>query len=57
MLREEADVDAGGVDALDERSLDGRCERALRSEAEGRTGSLELEGAERLLVEVAILAT
>lgn len=57
MLREEADVDAGGVDALDERSLDGGCERALRSEAEGRTGSFELEGAERLLVEVAILAT
>ena len=56
MLREEADVPAGGVDALDERSLDGRCEGALRTEAEGWTGSFELEGTEGLLVEIAIFA-
>ena len=56
MLREEADAPAAGVDTLDERSLDGRCERALCTEAEGGTGSFELEGAERLLMEVAIFA-
>jgi hypothetical protein len=56
VLREEAHVDRGGVGALNERSLDGRCERALGSEAERRTGSVELEGAESLLMEVAIFA-
>jgi hypothetical protein len=56
VLREEADVRAGCADALDKGSLDGRCEGALRTEAEGRTRSFELEGAERFLVKVAIFA-
>ena len=42
--------------ALDERCLDRRREHSLDSEAERRAGSVELEGAERLLVEVAVLA-
>ena len=56
VLREEARADAGDRRALDERCLDRRRERSPDSEAERRAGSVELEGAERLLVEVAVLA-
>ena len=56
MLREDSGADGGHGRALDERCLDRRHERSPDSEAERRAGSVELERAERLLVEVAVFA-
>jgi hypothetical protein len=56
VLREEARADGGDRRALDEGCLDRRPERSLDAQAERRAGSVELEGAERLLVEIAVLA-
>jgi hypothetical protein len=52
---EQADVDVRGVGALEERCLGRGSEPAPGAEPEGRTGSVELKGAERFLMEVAIL--
>ena len=43
--------------AWNERRLRGRRQRAVGAEAERGAGSVELEGAERLLMEIAILTT
>ena len=57
VLRDEAHARCRIGRALYERRLDRRRQRPLGAETKGRTGSIQLEGAERLLVEIAVLTT